>query len=310
MRPIRDSLLWLSRSVGVRGAVTAFPLSAAVVRSYVPGEQARDAIDVARRLAAEGIETTIDHLGEETLDEDQARATVEAYDELLGLLAQARLAERSEVSVKLTAIGLRLEGGEQIALDNARRIASAAAAAGTSVTIDMEDHTTTDATLRIVAALREEHPDTGVVVQAYLHRTEDDCRMLATAGSRVRLCKGAYDEPSEVAFTDAGEVDRSYVRCLKVLMAGEGYPMIATHDPRLVEIATALASRYGRAPGTYEFQMLFGIRPMEQRRLAADGERMRVYLPYGREWYGYLVRRLAERPANLSLFWTSLISKK
>ncbi|GAA4814411.1 proline dehydrogenase family protein [Nocardioides caeni] len=310
MRPLRDSLLWLSRSGTVRGAVTAFPLSAAVVRGYVPGETAAEAIEVARQLADEGIDTTIDHLGEETLDEEQARATVAAYDDLLGAIAAAGLPARAEVSVKLTAIGLRLEDGEQVALANARRICAAASAAGTTVTIDMEDHTTTDATLRIVAALREEHPRTGVVLQAYLHRTEADCRALAGPGSRVRLCKGAYDEPEEVAFSDAGDVDRSFVRCLKVLMAGEGYPMIATHDPRLVEIASALASRYGRALGTYEFQMLYGIRPQEQRRLVAAGERMRVYLPYGREWYGYLMRRLAERPQNLSLFLTSLISKK
>jgi proline dehydrogenase len=174
----------------------------------------------------------------------------------------------------------------------------------------MEDHTTTDATLAIVRELRTEFPDLGCVLQAYLHRTEEDCRALAHEGSRVRLCKGAYDEPAEVAFTDPDDVDRSYVRCLKVLMTGDGYPMVATHDPRLVEIATSLASRYGRAQGTYEFQMLYGIRPAEQRRLAEAGERMRVYLPYGSEWYGYLMRRLAERPQNLSLFLTSLISKK
>lgn len=310
MRPVRDSLLWLSRSNGVRGAVTAFPLSSAVVRGYVPGDTAADAIRVASDLAAEGILTTIDHLGEETRDRAQAGTTVAAYDELLRRLAASGLAARSEVSVKLTAIGLRLEDGERVALENARRIARAAASAGTTMTVDMEDHTTTGATLRVVAALREEFPDTGVVLQAYLHRTEEDCRELATAGSRVRLCKGAYDEPAEVAFTDAGDIDRAYVRCLKVLMAGDGYPMIATHDPRLVEISAALASRYGRAPGTYEFQMLYGIRPVEQRRLVAAGERVRVYLPYGREWYGYLMRRLAERPANLSLFLTSLVSKK
>jgi proline dehydrogenase len=152
------------------------------------------------------------------------------------------------------------------------------------------------------------------VLQAYLHRTEDDCRALAYAGSRVRLCKGAYDEPSEVAFTDPDEVDKAYVRCLKILLGhtssdGDCYPMIATHDPRLVEIASSLASRYGRAQGTYEYQMLYGIRPVEQRRLAAAGETVRVYIPYGTEWYGYLMRRLAERPRNLSFFVTSLVKK-
>lgn len=310
MRPVREALLLLSRSGAVKGLVSTLPISSAIVRGYVPGETVREALDVVAALAAEGIDTTIDHLGEETLDEAQATAAVQAYRILLDKIADARLGERAEVSVKLTAIGLRLPDGERIALENARKICRAAAGAGTTVTIDMEDHTTTDATLAIVRALREDFPGTGAVLQAYLRRTEADCRSLAYAGSRVRLCKGAYDEPADVAFTDPGDVDRSYVRCLKALFAGDGHPMVATHDPRLIEITAALASRYGRAPGTYEFQMLYGVRPAEQRRLADAGERVRVYLPYGEEWYGYLVRRLAERPRNLSLFLTSLVSKK
>ncbi|MFC5728993.1 MULTISPECIES: proline dehydrogenase family protein [Nocardioides] len=310
MRPVRDSLLLLSRSTAVKRIVTTLPLSAGLVRSYVPGEDTEDAVRAVGELAADGIEATIDFLGEETVEPEQATATVQAYRTLLARLVAAGLADRAEVSVKLTAIGLRLEDGERVALENARSICRAAQRAGTTVTIDMEDHTTTDATLAIVQELRQDFPDTGAVLQAYLRRTEDDCRALAGPGIRVRLCKGAYDEPIEVAYTDPAEVDRSYVRCLKVLLKGEGYPMVATHDPRLVEIASALASRYGRAQGTYEFQMLYGIRPAEQRRLADAGERVRVYLPYGEEWYGYLMRRLAERPQNLSLFLTSLISKK
>jgi len=147
------------------------------------------------------------------------------------------------------------------------------------------------------------------VLQAYLYRTEGDCRDLAYAGSRVRLCKGAYAEPESVAFQDRDEIDRSYVRCLKILMAGEGYPMLATHDPRLIEIGRWLAADRGRGLDSYEFQMLYGIRPTEQQRLAHLGHRVRVYLPYGTDWYGYLVRRLAERPANLAFFARSLISK-
>jgi proline dehydrogenase len=174
----------------------------------------------------------------------------------------------------------------------------------------MEDSTTTDSTLAILRELRKDFPETGAVLQSYLHRTEADCRALAYEGSRVRLCKGAYNESEEVAFQDDLDVDRAYVRCLKVLLAGQGYPMIATHDPRMVEIAATLASRFGRAKGTYEFQMLYGIRPAEQRRLAEKGETVRVYIPYGLEWYGYLMRRLAERPQNLSFFVKSLISKK
>lgn len=300
----------MARSGAVKQVVSTLPLSAGVVRSHVPGETVRDALSAAEALAAEGFDTTIEHLGEETLEEWQATAAVQAHRVLLDRIADAGLGDRAEVSVRLSAIGLRLEGGERIALDNARKICRAAAGAGTCVTVDMGDPTLADATLAIVRALREDFPRTGVVLHAHLRRTEADCRTLAHAGSRVRLCKGARDEPAEVAFTDPGDVDRSFVRCLKVLMAGAGHPMVATHDPRLLEITVALASRYGRAPGTYEFQMLHGVRRDEQRRLVASGERVRVHVPYGAEWYGYLVRRLAERPRNLSLFLTSLISKK
>jgi proline dehydrogenase len=214
------------------------------------------------------------------------------------------------VSVKLSAVGQALPGdGEKIARDYALAICERAAAFGTTVTLDMEDHTTTDSTLAILRELRQDFPGTGGVLQAYLRRTEGDCRDLATEGSRVRLCKGAYNEPESVAFTDRAEVDRAYVRCTKILMQGDGYPMLATHDPRLVEIGGALAVRNDRQPGSYEFQMLYGIRPDEQVRLAAQGERVRVYLPYGDEWYGYLVRRLAEKPTNLALLLRALVSK-
>ena len=173
----------------------------------------------------------------------------------------------------------------------------------------MEDHTTTDSTLGILRDLRVDFPETAAVLQAYLHRTESDCRDLAHAGSRVRLCKGAYDEPASVAFTKRSDVDRSYVRCMNVLLAGDGYPMFATHDPTLVDIVTTRAAAHGRAADGFEFQMLYGIRPDEQRRLAAAGHTVRVYVPYGAQWYGYLMRRLAERPANLGFFARSLISK-
>ena len=173
----------------------------------------------------------------------------------------------------------------------------------------MEDHTTTDSTLDILASSARDFPSTGAVLQAYLRRTEADCRDLAYAGSRVRLCKGAYKEPESVAFQGRHEVNLSYVRCLKALMAGPGYPMVASHDPRMIAIAAELAERNGRAQGTYEYQMLFGIRPDEQRRLADAGREVRVYVPYGDQWYGYLMRRLAERPANLAFFARSLLTK-
>jgi proline dehydrogenase len=253
---------------------------------------------------------TLDYLGEDTLDPERAEVTVNAYLDLLAALDASGLARNAEVSVKLSAVGQALpEIGAKLSLENARTICQAARNVGTTVTLDMEDHTTTDQTLTTLRELRKDYPETGAVIQAYLHRTEADARALAFEGSRVRLCKGAYKEPETVAFQDRLEVDKSYVRCLKVLMAGQGYPMVASHDPRIIEIASALATRNDRAHGSYEFQMLYGIRPEEQKRLAGNGEKVRVYVPYGQEWYGYLMRRLAERPSNLTFFARSLISK-
>ncbi|ABL80022.1 MULTISPECIES: proline dehydrogenase family protein [unclassified Nocardioides] len=316
MSLLRQPLLLLARSSLVKKVVSGMPVSAGIVRSYVPGETTESAVGATAELVDGGLRVTLDYLGEDTTDAEQADATVAAYLDVLQELSARGLTRNAEVSVKLSAIGQFLPdavgfgGGEKIALENARTICRAARNAGTAVTLDMEDHTTTDSTLSILRELRKDFPETGAVLQAALHRTESDCRALAYEGSRVRLCKGAYLEPESVAFQDRLEISKSYVRCLKVLLAGEGYPMIATHDPRMIEIASSLASRYGRAAGTYEYQMLYGIRPEEQRRLVASGETMRVYVPYGTEWYGYLMRRLAERPQNLSFFVKSLVSKK
>ena len=308
---LRQPLLMLARSDKVKRFVTAMPVSSGIVARYVPGEATDDAVEATGALIEAGLHVTLDFLGEDTLDREQADATVAAYLDVLEALSAKGLARNAEVSVKLSAIGQALpEVGEKVALENARTICHAARNAGTTVTVDMEDHTTTDSTLGILRELRKDFPETGAVLQAYLHRTEADCRALAYEGSRVRLCKGAYNEPDEVAYQSRLDVDRSYIRCLKVLLAGQGYPMIASHDPRIVEIASSLASRYGRAQGSYEFQMLYGIRPDEQRRLAKSRETVRVYVPYGQEWYGYLMRRLAERPSNLTFFARSLISKK
>jgi proline dehydrogenase len=303
----RRVLLSMSRSRRVRHLVERAPVSRNVVARYVAGTTAEDAAAAARALVDSGRLVSLDHLGEDTFDRDQAEATREAYLTMLKLLADDGLTGSAEVSVKLSAVGQALD--EEMALDNARSICAAAAAVGTTVTLDMEDHTTTDSTLSILRELRIDFPTVGAVLQAYLRRTESDCRELAVAGSRVRLCKGAYREPESVAFQSRLEVDMSYVRCLRILMAGPGYPMVATHDPRLVRIATMLIQRTARSQGSYEFQMLFGIRPNEQRRLAEDGETVRVYVPYGDEWYGYLMRRLAERPANVAFFLRSLATK-
>jgi proline dehydrogenase len=309
---LRTVLLQVSKSDRLRRLVETAPVSRDVVHRYVPGVDAQDAVRCTGSLIANGLTVTIDHLGEDTTERAQADGVRDAYVSLLGRLADAGHTQdgRAEVSVKLSAIGQALgDDGPRLSTEHAHRICEAAAQAGTTVTLDMEDHTTTDATLQTLAELRADFPWVGAVLQAYLHRTEGDCRDLSGVGSRVRLCKGAYSEPESVAYQSKSDVDKSYVRCLKVLMAGQGYPMAATHDPRLVDIAGALAVQNGRTQGSYEYQMLFGIRPDEQRRLAQIGETVRIYLPYGQDWYGYFMRRLAERPANVAFFMRSLVSK-
>lgn len=310
-RVLRQPLLLLSRSENVRNLVSAMPVSSGVVNRFVPGESTDSAVDATRDLIGKGLHVTLDFLGEDTLDKRLADKTVQAYLEVLSALSEHGLARNTEVSLKLSALGQALTpNGSKLALENAQSVCHAARNAGTTVTLDMEDYTTTDATLGTLHELRKDFPETGAVVQAYLHRTEADCKDLAHEGSRVRLCKGAYDQPESVAFQNRSEVDKSYVRCLKVLMAGQGYPMIATHDPRMIDIAGALATRSNRSQGSYEYQMLYGIRPDEQTRLAGAGEKVRVYVPYGSQWYGYLMRRLAERPSNVTFFLRSLVSKK
>ncbi len=300
---LRSTLLAAARSPRMRAIVESGPFDPLVNR-FVAGATDADALAVARRLTADRL-VTVDHLGEDTTERAQADTNVAAYERFLALLGDAGLAARVEVSVKLSAFGQSLAvDGDKVALEGARRVCAAAAAVGTTVTVDMEDHTTTDRTLDTVRELRVDHPWVGAVVQAHLRRTEADCRDLAGPGSRVRLCKGAYDEPALVAYRDRADVDAAFVRCLRVLMAGEGLPMVATHDPRLIELARTL----GR-DRPYELQMLHGVRPAAQRALAAEGEVVRVYLPYGTEWFGYFMRRLAERPANLAFFARSLLTR-
>jgi len=307
VNPLRSAILAAAGNDTIRNLVATAPLSRNVVNRFVAGETAVDAVFATRALVRDGLNVTLDHLGEDTTDAEQAEDTVQAYLTLLAALAADGLTEHAEVSVKLSAVGQKLDEG--MALDNASRICAAASRVGTTVTLDMEDHTTTDSTLDILTSLRRDHPQTGAVVQAYLRRTEADCRVLAGAGSRVRLCKGAYAEPESVAYQDRADVDRSYIRCANVLLGGAGYPMFATHDPRLIRIIDDRARWHDRKPGRYEYQMLYGVRPAEQRRLAGAGETVRVYVPYGVQWYGYLMRRLAERPANLAFFARALAGR-
>jgi proline dehydrogenase len=307
---LRRALLGMSRSERIKNLVSRAPGTAQVVDRFVPGETIEDVVAATRRLIGSGLLVSIDHLGEDTTERSHAHRVVTEYVRLLTQLSDVGLSSSTEMSVKLTALGQQLGAdGPEIALENAATICWAARHAGTMVTLDMEDHTTTDATLEALSVLRTEFPDTGAVLQSYLRRTEADCRDLAYPGSRVRLCKGAYAEPESVAFSDPHEVELSYVRCLRVLMTGDAYPMLATHDPTLIEIGRTMARSEGLTAADFEFQMLYGIRPTEQRRLAGLGYRVRVYVPYGTDWYGYLVRRLAERPANLAFFARSLLTK-
>jgi proline dehydrogenase len=309
---LRQALLALSASTQARNLIIGTPVTRDVVARFVAGETADDALGVTRRLVARGLMVSIDFLGEHTEDSERAASVAQEYVMLLGRLADAGLAAggRAEVSVKPTAVGLGLaDHGEKAARENIARIAAAARNAGTTVTVDMEDEPLVEPTLRLVRDLRGDFPDLGCVIQSYLRRSAADCRMLAVAGSRVRLCKGAYQAPDGVGLTGRTEVDLSYARCMRFLLDGPGYPMLATHDPRLIEIASAKAQMAGRISDSFEYQMLYGIRPAEQERLADVGARVRVYLPYGSDWYGYLVRRLAERPANLAFFLRALRSR-
>ncbi|MDK3258282.1 proline dehydrogenase family protein [Blastococcus capsensis] len=303
---LSKALLAASRRPALRRVVTGTPATRRVVDRFVAGESLADALSAVRALAADGIRATLDHLGEDITTRAEAERSRDAYLAALDGLAGLGLGDGAEVSVKLSAFGQALPDGHEIAVDLVRPVVEAATAIGTTVTLDMEDSRTIDSTLAAVAELRKEHPGTGAVLQAMLLRTEDDAKALAVTGSRVRLVKGAYDEAPAVAHQKKKDVDAAYARCLEILMAGPGYPMVGSHDPAMVALAHELAAQHSRAADSWEVQMLYGIRPDEQRRLAAAGTRVRAYVPYGVDWYAYFMRRLAERPANVAFFLRSL----
>ncbi|MGY2004507.1 proline dehydrogenase family protein [Blastococcus sp. SYSU DS1024] len=306
---LSKALLAASRRPALRRAVTGTPATRRVVDRFVAGESLDDALAAVRALSADGIAVTLDHLGEDVTSRAEAERSRDAYLAALDGLAGLGLGDRAEVTVKLSAFGRALSGGDEIALDLVRPVVEAATVIGTTVTLDMEDSRTVDSTLAALAELRKEHPATGVALQAMLFRTEDDAKALAVTGSRVRLVKGAYDEPPAVAHQRKKDVDAAYARCLEILMAGPGYPMVGSHDPAMIARAHELAAQHSRAADSWEVQMLYGIRPDEQRRLAAAGTRVRAYVPYGADWYGYFMRRLAERPANVAFFLRSLATR-
>jgi proline dehydrogenase len=314
-RVVRPAILAASRADGLRRTAERLPVTRKVVQRFVPGETAGDALNAVEQLRHSGRMISIDYLGEDVTDIDTANATVDAYLALLdglGSRDEPLAAVRPlEVSLKLSALGQALpRDGEKIALENAHTICERAQRVGAWVTVDAEDHTTTDSTLSIVRDLRTEFTWLGTVLQAYLKRTRADCSEFAASGARIRLCKGAYDEPASVAFRDRDDVTASYLTCLQLLMEGTGYPMVASHDPQIIEAVPALARESGRGVDDFEYQMLYGIRDAEQRRLADEGNHVRVYVPFGTQWYGYFMRRLAERPANLTFFLRALAERR
>lgn len=314
-RVVRPAILAASRAEGLRRAAERLPVTRKVVQRFVPGETAGDALNSVEQLRHSGRFISIDYLGEDVTDIDTANATVDAYLALLDGLGTrdepTGTVRPLEVSLKLSALGQALpRDGEKLALENAHTICQRAQRVGAWVTVDAEDHTTTDSTLSIVRELRADFDWLGTVLQAYLKRTRADCAEFAASGARIRLCKGAYDEPASVAYRDRDDVTDSYLTCLRVLMAGSGYPMVASHDPEIIEAVPAIARESGRGVDDFEYQMLYGIRDGEQRRLADEGNHVRVYVPFGTQWYGYFVRRLAERPANLTFFLRALAERR
>jgi proline dehydrogenase len=314
-RVVRPVILSAARSSRMRRAAERLPVTRKVVDRFVAGVTVPEAVDSVAQLRDSGRTVTIDYLGEDTTKIEDAEATVGAYLELLDALSKRSESADTkvrplEVSLKLSALGQALpRDGEKIALENAHTICERAKGIGAWVTLDAEDHTTTDSTLSIVRELRTEFDWLGTVLQAYLKRTQADCEEFAASGARIRLCKGAYDEPASVAYRKMDDVTDSFLRCLRVLMAGSGYPMVASHDPLIIDAVPALARETGRGVDDFEYQMLYGIRDAEQRRLVGAGNQMRVYVPFGNEWYGYFVRRLAERPANLTFFLRALVQR-
>ncbi len=275
----------------------------ALAHRFVAGDTLDDGIAAARRLAEAGMLTSLDLLGEEVTDRPSALDARDEYREVLDRLAETSLP--ANISIKLTQLGLAID--EEMARQAVDELAVRAAEVGTTVTIDMEDSRFTAATVEIYADAQARHGNLGIALQAYLHRTPDDLERLIPLGGHIRLCKGAYAEPPEIALQTRAEVTAAFSSLLEILMeAEETRPAIATHDETLIEQTRELACR---RRGGFEFQMLYGVRPELQRRLRDEGYDLRIYVPFGSQWYPYLTRRLAERPANLVFFARSLVGR-
>lgn len=298
----RTVLLYLSQQHRLKDFFVKVPGFKQVTRRFIAGENIEDAIVAIKELNKLGITATFDHLGESTTSRAEAEADVREYVHVLGRIQETGV--DSNVSVKLTQLGLDID--EAYCLENTRRIVAEAHRRGNFVRIDMEDSPKTDATLRIFKQLFGEFGNVGIVLQSYLYRTEKDLDEVLAMGARVRLCKGAYNEPAEVAFPEKADVDDNYIKLMQKLLKSGVYHGIATHDMRMIRATQEFAAREGIGKDQFEFQMLYGVRRDLMIQLAQEGFRVRTYVPYGEFWYPYFMRRLAERPANVWFVMKSL----
>jgi proline dehydrogenase len=308
-RALRSTFLTLSRRRGLGRLATRLPVTKSLVARFVAGETLDEALHALERLRAAGLRTTVDVLGESVDSAAAARTAAGTYVDVLDALAARGL--DGNVSVKLSQMGLDVDPG--LARENVERIVTRAATHGAFVRIDMEDHSKTDATLDLWRAVRpfnRASGDTGVVIQAALRRSASDLDTIVAERGRVRLCKGAYKEPESVAFVDRAEVDQAYGALMETLLREGTFPAIATHDERLVRRAIRFAREAGIVRDRFEFQMLYGVRRDLQEQLSRAGYGVRVYVPFGTEWYPYFMRRLAERPANVAFVLRSVLREK
>ncbi len=302
---LREGLIYLSHSGTAKAVVTRTPLRG-MSRRFVPGESVDDLIDAVKAANADGLRATGNFLGESVHDEPNARLAADVYLGILDRIAAEGL--DSNVSMKFTALGQDIS--EAFLAENLGRVLDRAQSQGNFLRFDMESSEYTQRTLDAFEKLwAEGRRNIGVVLQAYLKRTAGDVARMNELGARVRLCKGAYDEPASVAFRDRALVDKSYVELMRMLLSGGNFPGIATHDPRMIDATIDFHQKQGIAKDAFEFQMLHGVRRDLQQQLVADGYGMRVYIPFGSHWYPYLMRRLAERPANV-LFMVGSVMKE
>lgn len=299
---LRQFLLGLARISWMKKLVMHFPPARRVARRFVAGERLSDALAVTRELNAKGLKVTLDLLGENVYDVQAANRAAEQYLDILKALKESGL--ESHVSLKLTQMGLDL--GTEIALANLRRVLQAAKEIGSFVRLDMEGSEYTERTLKVFYEARKEYENVGAVIQAYLRRSKSDIAMINRIPGRVRLCKGAYSEPVSQAYQSRDEVNRNMKDLLHDLLLDGDYPGIASHDEEIIQDAINFTRQYKIPTEKFEFQMLYGIRRERQNELHNLGYNVRVYVPFGTDWYPYFMRRLAERPANLVFFITAL----